>query len=396
MKFISVVIPHIRSTHRSSGVAGILALLAVNFLTACSTGEKHVEETHEESKKPFAVETAAVKAGRQNLQIEIPGIVRAIPDQLVKVTPALSGKIAELSCNVGQRVSKGQVLAKLDDRNIRDQLEQNKASQESAMSANKNAQDNLRFANDNLLRQNKLYEAEVGTKKDVILAESAKTNAENQLTSAQSQIHAVQASRLLIETERKRTILEAPIGGLVVARNLNVGDSCDTNTVVAQIVDLSSIFIECQIPVPLSQSVKPGQSVQIYVPPNPEPTLFAAVQYLSPTIDTASNTVKVTLKAKNSLNLRENQTVTALFSRQATEPLIAVPTQALVPDSNDPAKRMVYRVSNNRARRVPVDVLEDKDNTALVSGDLHPGDIVIAHDGYGLPDDAEVVPRTGP
>ena len=113
----------------------VLCLFALFNLVACTQAEKTETVTKEddEAKKP-AVKVPIGAAQTQDLarDIVIPGIVGPLPDHSVKVSPAMAGKLAEVLVVDGQSVKHGQLIGKLDDRHIREQLDQATAAVQTA------------------------------------------------------------------------------------------------------------------------------------------------------------------------------------------------------------------------------------------------------------------------
>src|SRR5579872_808322 len=166
------------------------------LFTGCTNKNESRTNDVNESKISAAVRlpVAIVKQKNISRQIVMPGVVSALPDHSIKVSPALVGKLVNVFVVPGQSVKHGQIVAKLDDRHISDQLEQAKAAVDVAQANVVQAQNNLSFAKDNLQRQQKLFGAEVTAKKDVISAENQLQTAESQLSAAQSQLKSAQAN----------------------------------------------------------------------------------------------------------------------------------------------------------------------------------------------------------
>lgn len=277
------------------------------FESGCTNTVEEAEEKPDTKPSPVKVSLASVESYPSSQAITIPGTVSALPDHSLKISPAISGKLDHVFVVAGQSVSKGQVLAKLNDQHIQDQLEQNRATQEAANTNLSQAQNNLTFAKDNVVRQKRLFDAEVSAKKDIISAQNQELNAQSQVASAVSQIHSAQAARKQIETESKFMTIKSPMNGIVANRFLNSGDTADPNTAIVQIVDLGTVLINAQLPADSPIKVKPGENATIKTISDSQLALPGVVTTVSPIVDTTANTIRVQVQCANKADLKEGQ-----------------------------------------------------------------------------------------
>jgi RND family efflux transporter MFP subunit len=339
---------------------------------------------------------AVVKEKNVSRQIVISGIVSARPDHSVKVSPALVGKLVNVFVVPGQPVKCGQIIAKLDDRHVHDQLEQAKAAVDLAQANVIQAQNNLNFATDNLQRQQKLFGAEVSAKKDVVAAENQLNTAQSQLSATQSQLKSAQANYKQIKTELDFTEIHSPINGVVANRYLNVGDTADLNTPIVQVVDLATVIINATLPADTPEKIKTGQHTKVTSEADPTTEFGGTVISVSPVVDTQSNSIRIQVRCLNYQNeLREGQTVSVSVIGGTDKRALLLPQTALVPDPDKPDQSMVYIIKDGKAKRaaVTIGVVEDK-QVEIVKG-LNNGDLVIIQGAYGLPEGTEIQPEIG-
>jgi len=374
--------------------------LSLFLLSACGEAvkEEALENKKEEAATVFKLPVVIAKATQISDRISIPGVVAALPDHSVKISPAIAGKIVSISVVPGSHTNKGEVVAILDDTHLRDQLNQSKTAVDTANVAIKQAKSNLDFARENVERQKRLFDAEVSAKKDIIAAESQVTTAQSQVETAQSQLRSAQAVIKQNNTEIAFTKLHSPIDGVVANRFLNVGDSVDPNTPILQIVDLKKVIVNAQIAVDAVSDVKAGESATIAASTNEDNSknrtayqTDATITSISPIVDAQTNTVRVQLQCANAAqNLKEGEQVTVTVMSKRAHNVILLPKTALVPDPEDPKKQMVYIVENSKAHRV---IVEKRalagENVGIISG-LKPGQKVITKDAYGLPDQSVI------
>jgi RND family efflux transporter MFP subunit len=374
-----------------------LSLFILLAIAGCSQSEKPDAAVKEaDETKKAVVKLPIGKAETQDLarEILIPGIIGPLPDHSVKVSPAMSGKLAEVLAIDGQNVKRGQLIAKLDDRHIRQQLDQANASVQTAEANLQQAQSALSFAKDNLERQKNLFQAEVAAKKDVLAAQNQVQSAELQIQSVQSQIKSAKASRAQIQTELSLTEVRSPIDGVVANRFLNIGDTADLNTPVAQIVGLASVIVSASLPADSPQELKIRDHARIWSDADVGTKYDSTIISISPIVDRASNTITVQLLAKNPVGrLRDGQAVNVSITSQVDRSAILIPQTALVPDPNNPERQMVYVVKDGKATRVPVVPGGSRGNLTEIVKGLRPGETIIKEGGYGLPDGSAVEPE---
>jgi RND family efflux transporter MFP subunit len=373
------------------------ALLSLCLFAGCTEKPTESSGDNDDKKEQAApIKLPAVVATTENVPrtLTIPGVVSALPDHSVKVSPAISGKLLRVLVVPGQKVSAGQLIAELDDRHVVEQLEQSTAAIQSAQANIAQAQENLNFARDNLDRQKHLYQAEVGAGKDVVLAENQVKTSQSQLNAAQAQLKSTQAAKKQIETELQYTKVHAPIAGVVSNRYLNVGDTTDPNTAIIQVVDLKKVVINAGLPADVPDRLRVGDHAAIHDLAHPETTYDGILTTVSPEVDPQSDTIRVQLQSANvDGELREGLTVNVVITSKIDQSAIVVPEGALVPDPDHPDQDMVCIVSDGKAKRVPVvkgALLAGR--VEIVSG-LRAGELVITSGAYGLPDDTRVDPQ---
>lgn len=403
---------------------------------------------------------------RQNIQTEvnISGTVGTLPNTSAKVSPALAGKLVAVNVIPGQQVTKGQIIARLDNRQATDQLNQSTAALRSAQAAivqahtgfeqaqinlnrtrqlykqehnpslNPNttdpairtaqasvvqAQSNVEFARQNLERQkiltregiaprkdliaaqNQLDTAQAtlaGAKatvqqvipeKDLIAAESAVKTTEAQLASAIATEQQARASREQVQNQLSYYDVRSPITGTVASRALNVGDSTDQNTPIIQIVNLSTVVVNANLPADQQANIRTGHDAIIRTLNGQ--TLNGIVTSVNPIVDAQSNTVGIQIRVSNTQGLlKQNQTVNVKIITGNKNNVITVPLQALVPNPENPSGKMVYVVEGGKMTRKKVETgIQQNGRVEIISG-LTGNETIVERGTYGLPDGTKI------
>jgi RND family efflux transporter MFP subunit len=358
---------------------------------AKSAGEFAGRSAEAEAKKPIAVQVITVAMHDIAPELNLTGVVGALPDHLVRVTPAVAGKLKKVCVVEGQTVKKGQLIAQLEAAHIKDQLDQAEAAVRSAETGVKQGQEAVAFANDNLERQKNLFQAEVSAKKDIATAQNQLQTAQLQIQSAQAQLQSAKASRSQILTELELTNIRAPIDGVISNRYLNSNDSVDLNAAVVQIVGLESVVVTAALPADSPEQLSIGQHGLIWSESDPQTKYDGTITSISPIVDRASNTIPTQLVCANRAGrLRDGQTVQVAIATKHIARAITIPQSALVPDPSGSGDEMVYVVEADRAHRTAVKCGVVQKGMVQITKGLTPGQKIIAAGAYGLPDGSNV------
>ena len=208
----------------------------------------------------------AEPAGNDSVVIGPENIV-VVVDQEIRTGPALSGTLApereatiraevqapvvETLVEQGQRVAAGQLLLRLDDTAIRDQLL-------SAKSTVTTAQANLTVAQHEQERNETLLNAGA-------IAERAVEQSRAQVTAARAQLATAQAQLASAEKQSSNTRITAPFAGIVSARAVNAGDVVSMGGALITVVDPSTMRLEASVPAEALGAVRLGAPVDFSV-----------------------------------------------------------------------------------------------------------------------------------
>jgi len=197
--------------------------------------------------------------------IEVQGHVDA--QQNVNVNPETSGVVTAIYVHVGQWVKKGQILAQLDDKVIRQQLAQ--------------LETQLDFTRNLYERQKNLWAQKIGTEVQLL---QAKNNYEN----VQKQIAVVQSQLSLYR-------LVSPIDGKVDEVDLKIGQAVSPGMNTIRVVNLDDLRVKGQIAESYITQVHQGDPVEVIFP-DAQDTLHTRLSYVSNVIDPNSRSFNIEIK----------------------------------------------------------------------------------------------------
>ncbi|MGB7590643.1 MAG: efflux RND transporter periplasmic adaptor subunit [Terriglobia bacterium] len=354
--------------------------LTLLLLPSCSKKPSGGEgEDTEEGTANIVAEVTVTRVGRADIQstLSASGTVSALPNQDVRVSSLVPGRVARMMVAEGDHVREGQVLAKIDDRPFRDQVQQAQATVDQAKA-------NLENSRLNLQRNERLLERGIAARKDL---EDARTQASvNKAALSQAE-----AALSLARLNLSRTEVRSPLTGMIVKRLLSVGEQVDGTAAqpVFEVASTSEVELFGNVPALYLDKIRVGQGLQISTEAFPGKTFQSHVVAISPAVDPATNVGLVRIRIANGAGLlRLGMFLTAQVPLETHRNALIAPLEAVYRDQDGNPE--IYRVQGEKAEAVPVKLgLETKDRVELLSG-AQEGETIILGGGYGLPAQAKI------
>jgi membrane fusion protein (multidrug efflux system) len=325
------------------------------------------------------VEVTLTKVTRADISqmITISGNIMALPNQDVKVSSLVAGRVADLPVAEGDHVTAGQVIAKIDDRPLRDQLQQAEAGVALAQANFDNAK--LEHA-----REETLFARGISARKDL---EDART----QEAVTQAALRQAEAAVSLARLQLSRAEVHAPIAGTVLKRFASVGEQVDGTAAqpLVEVAERGEVELFANVPAPYLARFRAGEALEVVSDAVPGKTFHGHVTAVSPSVDPTTNVglVRVRLANEGGL-LRLGMFLNAQVPLETHAKALIVPPQAIYKDQEGQVH--VYRVEGDAATAVPVKLgIETADRDEIISG-VNEGDTIILTGGYGLGDKTKI------
>jgi membrane fusion protein (multidrug efflux system) len=340
---------------------------AAGTLAACGGAESAVEATTP-APAPSVVTVRTVTAEER----EVPSIVRAtgtfVADESSDVTPQVSGQVIETPVDVGDRVTTGQVLVRLDDRDAGLKLRQAQASLQQAEAQARRAKTEA-DRNTDLVRSGDISRSSYEQlTTQVAVAEAAVAQAAAQVAAAEKAV--------------SDAVILAPFSGHVSARPVAVGEYVTTSTKVATIVRITPIKLQLQVPEAAAATLRPGMAVSATVPAHPDRTFTGTVTAMNVAIDPASRAMAIEARFANADGrLMPGMFGSAEIQLPATERSVFVPESAVTSLANGESFA-VYTIDGDVVRVRVVQPGERKDGMVRLVAGLEPG-VVVATSNLG-------------
>jgi membrane fusion protein, multidrug efflux system len=177
----------------------------------------------------------------------------------------------------------------------------------------------------------------------------------------------------------------APVSGTVTTVNVQPGQSVDTTTTVAEVIDLDRLALSVKIPSARAGQLHVGQETQIAS----EPPTTALLSFVGSTVDPADGTVLAWASLPPNSGFRPGEFVQFKLVTEARTNCLAAPSESIVTDESGESD--IWLVNGDQATKTNVDVgLRESDWVEISGSGLKAGDTVVTVGAYGLPDNTKI------
>ncbi len=305
-----------------------------------------------------------------------------------------TGRLVELRVKEGDRVKKGDIIARLESADVEAALAKAKASLNEARALRDQAETELNEAVLNHERKKGLFESGLVTKAEIETAEARYLRARASSASYRAGIKAAEAAVRAAEVDIENTIILAPFDGTILTKNAEVGEvvapfgsSTLARVAVVTMADMASIQVEADVSESNIEKIYPGQKCRIVLDAFPDLTYEGIVQTIVPTVDRAKATImtKIRFLKQDDRVLPEMSARVAFMSetsgKEDGKPRVAVHPGAVILRGN---KKVVFLVDRDQVREILVEVGNPLESLVEIKKGLNPGDLVVLSPPEGL------------
>ncbi len=319
------------------------------------------------------------------------------------VSSKITGKVTEVLIEEGMQVKENQVLARLDDTNIKASLLLSEAQLKSAQAALAETSVRIKEAEQELKRQADLIQSKIATQADYDHAEAAALALKAKFEQQKADIVVAERNVATWQQQLDDATIRAPFSGMVTSKNAQPGEMISpisagggfTRTGIGTIVDMESLEIEVDVNESYINRVQTAQPVEATLDAYPDWKIPCKVIAIIPTADRQKSTVKVRVgfdkldprilpEMSTKVGFRESSSPA---HQQTGARAISVPKSAL---QQQDGKDVVMVLQNGRAERRPVTVASVGADEAIISAGLTVGERIITDAPKGLNDGASV------
>ncbi|MGB4399689.1 MAG: efflux RND transporter periplasmic adaptor subunit [Daejeonella sp.] len=275
--------------------------------------------------------------------LEVQGRIDA--EDNVQVSPEAQGVVTAVYASIGQNVGRGQVLAQIDDKVLRQNISE--------------LQTQLNLANTLFQRQKNLWDQKIGTEVQFINARTQKEAAERRIATLRSQAAMYK--------------IKAPISGTIDAMDLKVGSVASPGMSSIRIINASKLKAKAQVAESYAGRVSQGDNVQVILPDLPD-TINTKISFASKAIDPVSRSFNVEIKLPSNGRYRPNMVSILKIVDYTNDKALVVPISAIQKAENGD---YLFISENGKAKRVNVQTGKTSEGRAEILTGLKAGDKVI-------------------
>ena len=374
---------HLQRTLLCSALLGLSVLL----LTACGdkTASTPAAETTQADPTIVVIKpemASQFKVSKLQLQeftpwLEISGRIEANDRLVTRIGASVTGRVTEVLSEVGDRVQRGQALARVASSELT-------IAQMGYLKANTAATQ----ADRALDRARQLIQADVIGSAELQRRESDLTLARAELRAAGDQLRLMGLSSEAIDRLRDQGTLHpvaavsATLAGVVIERKVSNGQVAQPGDHLFTIADLDTVWVVGALPEQTARSVQAGQTMIIEVPALGNRSLSGKIVHVGDTVSPETRSVAIRTQVDNPKRDLKPQMLASMRVRGETQQVLALPTQALVREND---RDFVFvRVDDKRFRLTPVELGPAQDNMRPVLKGLSEGAQVVTEGAFHM------------
>ena len=302
-------------------------------------------------KEEALVSVATLKDTLFNHYLEIQGSVDTKENILIQ--PEFSGLLTSLNVKAGQKVAKGQILGRVDDAGMSQQLA--------------NAENQFSLAKTTFERQKNLWDKKIGS--------------EIQYLQAQTQMISAQKAVAQIKAQLSKTVIRAPFSGTIDEVFVEKGEVVAPSAQgLMRIVNLGNMYVSTTIPESYIGKLKIGDQVDVFLTSLGK-TYKGKVRQVGSFINPNNRSFGIEVSVPNPENLlRPNQVAKLKIIDYVSKDAIVVPTGVIQEDANHDQFVFVVDGSNGKtgkAKKVLVKTGKSSDNVTEILSGLSTNDVIV-------------------
>jgi RND family efflux transporter MFP subunit len=317
------------------------------------------------ARPPMTVELATPYRADVAQQLIVVG--NLVGEQTVSVVPKAAGRLEEVFVKLGDAVARGQRLARIEDREIREQVKQAEAAFEVARATIRQREADLKFAETNLQRSRELFERQLLPKQTLDDADARYQAAVAQLELSRAQLTQSQARLEELRINLANTVIVSPVNGFVAKRHADPGAYASQNAPVLDLVDISMVRLIANVVEKDMRRVGTGDSANVEVDAFPGETFTGRIARVAPVLDPATRTAQIEVEIPNpTKRLKPGMYARVNLTIEQRANALVVPANAVI---DREGQRGVFLANNNTAafRQVQVGI-EDSARVEILNG----------------------------
>ncbi len=305
-----------------------------------------IDSIQPDLKRKPVVDVIKVKKSNFNKYSEIQGTVQS--DDVIKVSAEIPGRLVGVYVEDGDKVRKGQLIAKLDVSDISNKMEELKKSYELAQDVHE--------------RQKRLWDQNIGSEMQYLSAKNNKERLEKAIASIKHQL--------------SKANIYAPAYGIIDSKRVEPGEIVSPGYPLMLILNTRKIKVIADAPESYLKSVKQGDIINIKFPAINYETKNK-ISRIGSTINTANRTFAIEIKMNNPKNmLKPNLLAILLINDLSLYDVVVIPSDLIQYEISGKPFVMVVNKANKAIKQY-VEIGEDYDGKTVINSGLNEGDTLI-------------------
>jgi HlyD family secretion protein len=310
------------------------------------------------------------------------------------ISSKASGRLEWLGVAEGSRVKAGDIIARLDARDVVAQFDSAAANVKVALAGIEQAEAENRDASASLARTQDLLKQKFVSQSALDTAKARADRAVAAVASAKASLAVAQANARNAQVAVDYTQIRAPFDGIILSKSANVGDlvtpfssAADSKGAVVTMADMTTLEVEADVSESSLSKISVGQPAEITLDALPDARFRGTVARIVPTVDRAKATVmtKVRFDAIDPRVLPEMSAKVSFLTQQVTaaqqKPQTAVSADAF---AQRDGKTIVFVVRDGRAVGVPVAAGDKIGELTAITGEVKTGEKAVLKPGADL------------
>ena len=334
-------------------------ILVLSMVTiSCKSKKKDVRQN--QAAPPPSVDVIVVSSQAITNTVEANGSV--VAGEFVEIRPEIGGRLTYLNVEEGSKIAAGSVIARINDADLRAQLNKVKVQ--------------LELAEITVDRFKKLLDIQGINRAEYDVA--------------LNQVNSLKADIGIIEADLAKTVIRAPFTGIVGLRQVSNGAIVSNTTVLATLQQMGKVRIDFTLPEMYAGTLKRGNSVLVETDARGGVKSNATIIAIEPQISTVTRNVIVRARLQEGAKVNPGSFVKVYVNAGSANGML-IPANAIIPDAR--AKQVVI-VKGGKAKFVDVETGVRQEGTVQVTSGLNEGDSVVVTGVLFARPDGHVVVRS--
>jgi membrane fusion protein, multidrug efflux system len=278
---------------------------------------------------PMPVEFATAKRTRLSERVLIVG--NLIGAATVQAVPKINGRLQSVDVQLGDQVRRGGLIAKVEDREIQEQVRQAEAAYRVGEATIRQREADLKLAETNLQRNKSLLDRQLLPKQSYDDTDARYQAAVAQLDLAKAQFEQSKARLDELKINLANTTITSPVDGFVAKRFLDPGATVSPNVPVASLVDIRTVRMVANLVEKDMKRVAVGTHADIDVDAFPGETFNGRVGRVAPVFDPSTRTAEMEIEVPNpGFRLKPGMYARVQLTVASKADAVSVPSNAIV------------------------------------------------------------------